>query len=475
LTRVALVLLDYLPAKGPGILTNYLRISGYEAELFFALDKDFLFKLTDFAPNLLGLSLTSGKVDSGVRLADWAKSLFQGLYIVAGGPHPTFVPEIVCNSKIDFVVRGEGEISLVELCKAISQGRTTFEDIPNLAWRDSKNNLHLEKLADPIQDLDTLPFPDWKPYFAKPKLAAFYRQGFSTMTGRGCPYQCTYCYNYHLRNLYGKRRLIRSRSVENVMEEINEAREQYDVLSIRYDDDDLCMNAEYLEKFTDASVKHKGLPFSCNAFPSNVNEKNAELLKKAGCFLVSIGLESGDPIIREYVLGRKISDEQILYAARCLYKHGIKVETYSMFGIPGENMEKALATWRLNKKISPSFTPTSIFQPYPGTIVYERLKNADLLAEANEKFVDSYFQETVIRDPAMKNLLAIQKLLQALLWLRIPEWLGKAFISLGDNFMYRFIFWGFYFAGQVVSKKLSLKNSIWFAWISRPKKWKAPL
>ena len=120
-TRTAFVLFDYSPSLGVQILANVLREAGHPTSILFARDRDFRRQVARFDPELVGFSLTSGLVQKGLAMAGWIKACFPKAKTVFGGPHPTFSPELVENEHVDFVARGEGEISMPALAQRIQE------------------------------------------------------------------------------------------------------------------------------------------------------------------------------------------------------------------------------------------------------------------------------------------------------------------------------------------------------------------
>lgn len=470
MARVAFIQLDYLPLLGVGILVNVLRGAGHTAETIFARDRHFVEQYRQLNPTVAALSLTSGKVKDGLAVAAWVKNKHSDVKVLLGGPHPTVMPEIAKEPAVDFVIRGEGETALTALAAALDENRSFSTTVPNLVWKNEKGELRYEPMAPPVADLDDLPFPDWSGYFAKPACARFYRRGFTSITSRGCANRCTYCTNRFMLELYQAQRYIRRRSVGSVMAEIEEAKRRYHVRSARYEDDNFALDPDFLRSFTEASEKGQGVPFSCNATAVLITEEVGELLRRAGCYQVSIGLECGDPAMRREVLGRNIDDRSIFSAVEILKRQGIMVQTYNLFGLPGETLEQAMATWRMNRRLRPSFAWCSIYQPYPGTELYRRLAESGRLPQGDMAFPASYFQKSVFSGPEIAKISALQKLTQLFLWARVPESIVRRLIHIGDNRLYTLLFWMTYFIGQVRTKKLSLIGSLLFTPINRPQK-----
>ena len=473
--RIAFVLVDYLSAIGVGLLSNLARRHGHQSVTLFAGDRHFPQQLERFSPDLVAFSMTSGQVQPILNTAAWIKQHWPGMPVVVGGPHPTFVPEIAAEPAVDFAIRGEGEVALLELGKALEAGRREFHNIPNLIWQGDDGRLHMEPLAEPITDLDSLPHPDWDPYFAIPALAGFYRSAYTMIAGRGCPYSCSYCHNKQLSELYEGHSLIRRRSAEAILDEIRTVKRKYGVTRVRFEDDSFGLNKRHLLEFAEANA-HDGLPFSVSTIAGAITEKNAELLAKAGCFLVSIGVESGDPELRRRVLNKHVTNEEIMQSVRALHQHGISVISLNMLASPGETLNGAMLTYRLNKQIKPDFAWSSIFQPYPGTALYDELAAAGRLPDQMLRYPENFFAKSIMKEADTRKIVALQALMAIVVRLRAPESLVRLLILPGENPLYRLLFYLSFFFGQVRTKRFPLIDAARFTWRNRPKRrrWQKP-
>ncbi len=188
------------------------------------------------------------------------------------------------------------------------------------------------------------------------------------LTGRGCPYNCTYCFNHALSQLYrGKGQRFRQRSVDNVIEEIRWVSDHYPLEFVVFVDDTFVLSKEWLAEFAETYPRRVGLPFFCNTRANLVTEEQVQLLKEAGCHTVSMGIETANDRIRNDLLKRRMSREQILEAARLLREGGLGFTTTNMIGLPTSTLEDDLDTMELNIQAGPSYAHVFIFQPYPRT------------------------------------------------------------------------------------------------------------
>jgi len=142
-----------------------------------------------------------------------------------------------------------------------------------------------------------------------------------------------------------------------------------------------------------------GMPFYCAARPETCSDKNLELLKKAGCFMVLIGLECGDEDYRRKMMNRKMTNRLIIEVCRRLKKHGILIWTFNMVGMPGETRKHILKTVLLNWRIGPDFAMTSIFYPFKGTEMGDLCYREGLVNLKKKEVIGSYANDSILDHP----------------------------------------------------------------------------
>jgi len=348
-------------------ISAVLKQAGHGCDILVdSLERDFIEAVIKSKPDVIGISCTTG-------LHLWAKQTARRIKkrmnvpIVVGGPHPTFYPGTIDDSSIDMICIGEGEYSMLELAQNIDRG-DEITNIRNLWVRDSRGQIHKNHLRPLIQDLDALPFVDRKLYHKYRPLRA-YDHSPLIITGRGCPYSCSFCFNRTLRDIYSETggRYVRRRSSMNVINEIRRIQATYDVRRIIFMDDTFILDHEWVLSFLEAYTQLVALPFSCLVRADLINEPIVKALRNAGCFFVRMGIESGNELLRNQVLNKRITTQQIKNAAQLIKKYGIKLSTNSILGIPGETMDTALQTLHMNLDIRPDFAWCALMQPYPKT------------------------------------------------------------------------------------------------------------
>ncbi|MGC9024159.1 MAG: B12-binding domain-containing radical SAM protein, partial [Chloroflexia bacterium] len=262
--------------SGLAILSAVLKGAGHEAALLHVTQpparEEFLRRLEALLPPagplLIGFSITSNMVPFLREWGRWIKEKWPQALLIAGGVHPTLVPEeTLALPPVDLVCVGEGEGAILDLAEALEQGRPP-SGIRNLWWKRPDGSVERNPLR-PLVDLDALPFPD-RALYDYPRLH-HERQGEATMmVSRGCPYRCTYCCNEALREVYrGLGKAVRFRSVPLVIAELQKVLADYPFIRrFVFDDDILPLRRDWFREFARAYAREVGRPFACNLRPN---------------------------------------------------------------------------------------------------------------------------------------------------------------------------------------------------------------
>jgi radical SAM superfamily enzyme YgiQ (UPF0313 family) len=353
---------------GIAALSAFVKRSGHQTALIHVNTKKALGDLSEierFKPGLIAMYVSTTQWQTAKLIAGRIKQKYT-VPVFIGGPHPTTSPECLFETeKIDGLCIGEGEGALLELAERISKG-SRISDIPNL-WIREAGGISRNVVRPLIENMDELPFPDWSIFSRE----AVYNYPCFTFS-RGCPFHCPYCINYALKNIYkDNTRFVRIKSAARAIEEIMEKRQAYDLKTINFDDDVFIKDKKWVREFCSVYRKEIRMPFNCNARVENVDRDTCSLLKDAGANMIGIGIESGDFDIRNKVLGRCISDEQIMNAFNIARSAGLKTYAFNMIGIPGETARLFEKTIALNRAVMPDDLQLSIFFPFPGTVLGE--------------------------------------------------------------------------------------------------------
>jgi len=373
-------------------------------------------RLAAFSPGIIGYSCLSGKqqwvFSSIARLKDAGIKA----RVIIGGPHATFFPKLIENPLVDVICRGEGELAMLEYARALDEGTEPY-GIKNLCF--NLNGTIVRNEPRPlVEDLDALPFPD-RSYYGKYRFLATNPYKIF-ISGRGCPFECSFCFNHALHQLYGhSATYVRRRSVENVIQELEEVLGQWGIKEARFSDDHFALDAGWLGTFASAYKARIKRPYTINARADCLDEARIAMLKESGCRLVCFGVETASEEARNRVLNKRITDEQIFQAGRLLKKYRIPFLTSNIIALPHETAEQAWKTVEFNQRLKTDLPWFSLMQYYPGTGIYAYAKEHGLLDERyNAERIGGYFGHTYLAQENAGELENIHAL--SILATRVP-------------------------------------------------------
>ncbi len=378
---------------GIAYLSAYLKEHHHKVDLIELTSlktKPIFNKINYFKPDLIAFNSNSHQFHYVKGLSAKIKEVFD-IKIVVGGAHPTGDPWCIKESPfIDGICIGEGEYALLELVENLDK-----KNIKNFWFRD--NNKIIKNPVRPlIQNLDELPFPDKLIFnYYKKNKKVIPRFIFS----RGCPFNCTYCSNATIKKHYPNQQYVRFRSVDKCLDEIGLLQETHKFDTFWADDDIFTINKKWLREFCEKYPKRFDKNFECHLRVGAVNKEDLELLKKAGCSLVRIGLESGSERIRRDILNRHMSNQQIIDTFKMAKEVGIKTYSFNMVGIPHETMEDIKQTIELNRKIKPDKMQCTIFYPYIGTHLGKYCKEKGWI----NGLEDDWFKDCILNLPTLSK------------------------------------------------------------------------
>lgn len=403
------ILFAYMGAENLGIeyLASIVRNAGHSAELAFdpALfngqlmwDVPFLARMFDIRPKIVSKILTekpdyvayscfTGNYRWALSIAEEIKKSDPYIKNLFGGVHVSAVPEkVIAQECVDAIAVGEADPVFLELIESIENDTV---HVPPGVWIKNRNG-EIRKGINPQLpvDLDTIPYPSKDLFYDKvPALQSHYM----IMTSRGCPYNCTYCYKSL--SAYSPEGVnpIRRRSVENVIGELVEAKEKWNLKIVVFRDDVFTLQKKWLREFCHEYKERIDLPFFCYTHPAALDSETADLIKESGCFFVTMGIQSVDEKQRKEVLNRNYTNEQVKRSMDLLKNRKIIVSVDHIIGLPGdtpENMKNALVFYN---EIRPDRLLTFWLTYYPGTEIMEKALRAGLItSEDKERIEDGY-------------------------------------------------------------------------------------
>jgi radical SAM superfamily enzyme YgiQ (UPF0313 family) len=361
----------YNPPLGILFIAGYLRDhSNHEVQIIDSqvegldyndLEKRFMAK--EF--NVVGITTMTLTILDVVDTVKLVKKISPKCKVVLGGPHVHIFPqETITLEGVDFLIKGEGEISFLKLLDAL-EGRTNIADVPGLVYKNSIGEVIETHAEEMIIDLDALSFParDLTPYLKYGSLLAKRLPITTIFTSRGCPFRCAFCDRPHL----GKK--FRAMSAERVVEEF----EICIAMGIRefivYDDTFTVNKQRVIDICRLVIEKGLDIGFDIRARVDTIDEHMLLLLKRAGCRGIHYGVESGTEKILK-VLNKGITLKKAKEIFDLTRKHKIETLAYFMIGAPQETRDDIMETFRVIRWLNPDFLHLTILTPFPGTPIY---------------------------------------------------------------------------------------------------------
>ncbi len=375
------------PTPGLQYIAAVLRDEGHEIlflEGFFYTNEEMQRKAVDFGAEALGVYVISLLWDKAKPFIEEMKESIPGIFTFIGGHGATAMPENLMESTdaLDAIVIGEGEVTAVELIAAVESG-TSLSDVKGILIKE-KGKLHRTPPREIIHDLDDLPFPAvdlcemdrYYPSFEQVSTVP----AMQMLASRGCNGSCLYCYK-----MYGNR--IRLRDPIRVVDEMESYIINYGTREIKFWDEHFSHDHDHVYAICD-EIGRRGLKVrwwvSCRA--DSVDEPLLAAMRKAGCWCINFGVESGVQKHLDTLLKHETLD-QIRHAVKITHKAGIKTHTTYIFGIPGETFEDGLKTIEFAKELG-SFTVEFFpITPFPGTPLYIGVHKG-LFGTMSEKLAD---------------------------------------------------------------------------------------
>jgi len=369
-----------LPPLGILSIASYLETKGYEVHVVdlhaeSLTPEEFREVVRSVNPRVVGITVLSSHFRAANFVAAICKEEIPDCRVYAGGVHAEAHPEeMLRNPNIDAVCRGDGEEVMMELVEGVA-----FRDILGLSyWDDSGKILH--NLPRPVEMcLDKYPFPayhliDFNLYF--PPIGT-YRDlpAINALMTRGCPGQCTFCNSANT--------VLRGRSVEEMVRLIKLLRYEYGIRQIMFYDDTFTADKRSIFKFCELMIEEKvDVKFVCYVRGDMLSERMADLLSRAGCHHLLLGIESGSQTLREKIK-KPIKEDMYHRCVKIAHEHNMEVRASFIIGHLEETSETLRETLQFAIDLDVDFFQPSIMTPYPGTQLFRKAKNEGLLKHEN--------------------------------------------------------------------------------------------
>ncbi len=365
-----------------GYLATALRKSNYEVSILDCPQKKIDFKsfesyMKNLNPDVIGFQVFSLDIYSVKRSLQIVKNINNSVITIIGGAHPSGMPKESMEyfQEADFGFAGESELGLPLLMDYItSSKKISLPEIPGLLWRHNGDIKVNQRVF--IDDLDSFGIPAWDlidpnnyPFAPHQGFAKYFPAAPIVIT-RGCPFLCSFCAT---RTITGRK--IRRRSIEHVIEEIKLLYYKYKIKEIHIEDDNFTFSTSYVTEFCQRLIQEKvDVVWFCSSGIriDTLNEEMLKLMKKSGCYTITVAIESGVQRILD-LMKKQLSLEKIRRAVELIHKVKYNPIGLFMIGYPGETKEDIEQTIKFAISIPLKRAQFALFHPLPGSEVYQEL------------------------------------------------------------------------------------------------------
>lgn len=369
------------PPLGIAYMAGVLQENNIDVEILDASAEDMDFKdvekeLLKRKPDLVALTALTPTIGRALEIAQVVKETLPDSIVVMGGYHPTFnFIETLEDENVDIVIRGEGEYIMLNLVQAL-ENQSSLHDVKGIVFEDKNSKeIVVNPEAPLIQNLDELPFPALNLLpMDKYRLLDMDTHMTTMITTRGCPMQCSFCSSAAM---HGKK--IRERSIENIVDEIEYLKTNYDIDTIAFMDDTFTLKKRKVMAICDEILKRNiEIMWGCTSRVDTLDEKLLKKMKEAGCITIFIGVESADQQQLDNMC-KNTTIAKIENAFKIARKLKIRTIASVALGMPGDTKEIMNKTVKFVHKLKPNYAIYSLATPYPGTRFYKEAFEKNLI------------------------------------------------------------------------------------------------
>ena len=369
------------PPLGIAYMAGVLQENNIDVEILDASAEDMDFKdvekeLLKRKPDLVALTALTPTIGRALETAQVVKETLPDSIVVMGGYHPTFnFIETLEDENVDIVIRGEGEYIMLNLVQAL-ENQSSLHDVKGIVFEDKNSKeIVVNPEAPLIQDLDELPFPALNLLpMKKYRLLDMDTHMTTMITTRGCPMQYSFCSSAAM---HGKK--IRERSVENIVDEIEYLKTNYDIDTIAFMDDTFTLKKRKVMAICDEILKRNiEIMWGCTSRVDTLDEKLLKKMKESGCITIFIGVESADQQQLDNMC-KNTTIAKIENAFKIAHKLKIRTIASVALGMPGDTKEIMNKTVKFVHKLKPNYAIYSLATPYPGTRFYKEAFEKNLI------------------------------------------------------------------------------------------------
>jgi len=317
-------------------------------------------------PKYVCITTLTPRFPAVVRMAQEIKRLDPAVTIIVGGPHVTGSPQTALYDGISFGIIGEGEEALLELLDTLEAGRSPSM-VENLIYRDGTGT-KINGMRPFVKNLDEMPFPAWDLMNLDDYVDPAYFKGrhLAIFSGRGCPYDCTFC-----ASRVTWRRKLRLRSTENVMDEIRHIVNVLGIQNLMFWDDTFAADKKRAMAICNSIIEENlDISYTVQIRADAFSDELIGALRDSGCAFAAIGVESGNEQILENI-GKRETKEQFRDAVSAMKRANLRIIASYVIGLPGDTHETIKETMEFALELNADQSKFMILAPYPGTRVYD--------------------------------------------------------------------------------------------------------
>jgi radical SAM superfamily enzyme YgiQ (UPF0313 family) len=421
------------PPIGLGYLASCLKKNGFEPVIIDAnkerlKESRLVRKIINLKPNFVGIQVYSVNLKNTKDILNSLKKKLPRLTTFIGGPHPSSSSENVFDyfkKSLDFAFKGEAEIGLPQLLSELKNDPPDFKKIPGLIYKDGEKTISNRPLFE--ANLDQFGMPDWnliKPEtYPEAQHGAFFKNFpiAPIVTTRGCPFNCAFC-----AGKLNNGSVFRKRGVGGIVEEIKELYYKHGIREFHIVDDNFTLDKAFAKSVLKEIIR-LNLKASF-AVPNGVrldtlDEEILSLMKRAGFYLVSVGIESGSDRVLK-LMNKNLMPSQIREKVHLIKKSGLDVAGFFILGYPGETEKEIKKTIKFSLELGLLRANYFIFLPLPGTPVFKELERDGKLKKmdfSNFSFTEPSFEGNI----NSKKLAKLQKEAFVKFYFRRPKILIK--------------------------------------------------
>lgn len=368
-----------LPPLGILYIAGVLERAGYQVSVFdanaLALEAPAVLEhVRQTNPDVIGLTGTTLAFGEVLRIAQLIKDWNSAVPIVLGGFHAQGTPNTCAAYKeIDYVIPGEGEFTFLKLVRAL-ENNDDINTVPGIYYKKNGQVINTGD-GELVSNLDDLPFPA---RHLLPDLRTYHQKAFgyrvmpntSIFTQRGCPFKCVFCSSsLQFRETFNMR--VRAHSVDYVRAEIQELVDRWGIREIYFADDTFNLKKKRVYEMCDMFRTHfPKMLWSCNFEVNIADEDLLRTMKKAGCWLIQIGAETGDAEIMERIQ-KGITLEQLQRVTKMASDLGMAVKASFILGNPGDTRETIEKTIRFAESLPIHYITFGMMAPLPGSYFWD--------------------------------------------------------------------------------------------------------